>query len=265
MYKCNKCDRKFEKYASLSKHASRTHNIKFEEFYVEYNLNGIWPLCKCGCNQKVKWSYQLKSFRDYCQGHQSRIKNNWGHNRKAIENSAKTRKERFANGMIKTWNDGLTKDTNESVKMCGKLRSLAFTPEIKNEYSNRMKQQRISGIIPTLHGKDHSQWKGGTSSINVLVRARTKLYKEWKYPILCRDGFKCVKCGNGKDLHVHHDKELMSEIIEKHIIDDDPKTFDMKEVIADCVVDYHIKNNVSGITLCRECHGKIHPSLNFSV
>lgn len=26
---------------------------------------------------------------------------------------------------------------------------------------------------------------------------------------------------------------------------------------------YHIKNNVSGITLCKECHNNFHPSLNF--
>ena len=34
-------------------------------------------------------------------------------------------------------------------------------------------------------------------------------------------------------------------------------------MIADAVVDYHINNHVSGITLCGRCHEEKHPSLNF--
>ncbi len=72
------------------------------------------------------------------------------------------------------------------------------------------------------------------------------------------------ECGKNKNLHVHHNKEQMSEIIQKHLVDDmKPKTFEEKEMIADAVVDYHINNHVSGITLCGKCHNEIHPSLNF--
>ena len=39
--------------------------------------------------------------------------------------------------------------------------------------------------------------------------------------------------------------------------------FDRKKEISDKVIQYHIKNNVSGVTLCRDCHNKLHPSLNF--
>jgi hypothetical protein len=227
-------------------------------------MNGVWPLCKCGCGEKVKWTYQLKSFRDYCQGHQSRIKNNWGHNQSAIDKSSETRRKQYATGERHTWNDGLTVSDPRVKNNIDILTEFTRTPEERKVRSERMQRCRLDGTVPTLHGSQHSQWKGGASSINVLVRARAKLYKEWKYPILIRNGFKCVECGSTTKLHVHHDKESMSEIIAKHLVDDmKPKTFEEKEMIADAVVDYHIANHVSGVTLCGKCHEEKHPSLNF--
>ena len=263
-YKCDKCKKSFGKYKSLSRHMSVIHDISSDQFYVDYYLNGVWPLCKCNCNQKVKWSWQLKGFRDYHQGHQARIKNNWGNNPVCLEKSLATRRKRFASGEITTWNNGLTAETDERVAGYGKGVSEAFTNDRRQEYRKRFNRLRDEGKIVPLHGPQHSQWKGGVSEINVLARARAKLYKEWKYPILVRDGFKCIKCGKTQKLHVHHDKESMSEIIAKHIVDGiKPKTFEEKEVITDLVVDYHINNKVSGVTLCGECHNNLHPSLNF--
>lgn len=40
-------------------------------------------------------------------------------------------------------------------------------------------------------------------------------------------------------------------------------SYDVKKRITDKILEYHIKNKVSGITLCKECHNKVHPSLNF--
>lgn len=41
------------------------------------------------------------------------------------------------------------------------------------------------------------------------------------------------------------------------------KTIDEKRKIVNKIVDYHITNNVSGITLCHSCHKIEHPGLNF--
>jgi hypothetical protein len=266
MYKCSKCENiEFDNYTSLSRHMGRTHHIDTGQTYVDYYLNGVWPLCKCGCGEQMKWSYQLKGFRDYTAGHQSRVHNNWGNNPDALQKSLDTRRERFASGEISVWNKGLTVN-DPRVKDNIKKTTLAINsdPEELKRRSELMSLQRKDGTIPDLHGPEHSQWKGGASSINVLVRARVKLYKEWKYPILIRDGFKCIECGKNGNLHVHHNKEQMAEIIQKHLVDDmNPKTFEEKEMIADAVVDYHINNHVSGVTLCGVCHNKIHPSLNF--
>ena len=79
-YKCEKCNIEFSEYDTLRRHTAKKHKINSYQFYVDFYLGGIWPTCKCGCGEKVMWSRQLKGFRDYIAGHQSRIKNNWGNN-----------------------------------------------------------------------------------------------------------------------------------------------------------------------------------------
>jgi len=265
MYICKLCRKEFNNNISLSRHMSKTHHIKCDQFYVDYFLNGEWPLCKCGCGEKVKWARQLKGFRDYIAGHQSRVHNNWGHNKKAIEKSAETRRQQYASGERHVWNEGLTKENDERVKMNGMSTSNGFSKDRKKRYSEIMKRNRLDGTVPTLYKEKSSQWKGGVSEVNNIARSNKRLYNEWKYPILVRDGFKCVECGQvGPSLHIHHDKEKMCEIVKKHVIDEGIEmNFDLKKSIADKIVDYHIVNKVSGITLCGECHEKYHPSLNF--
>ena len=97
-YKCSKCEKSFESYDTLRRHVGRVHKISSVDFRVEYLLDGKHPTCKCGCGQKVKWSHGTKNFREYIQGHQSRVHNNWGHNQSAIEKSAETRRKQFASG-----------------------------------------------------------------------------------------------------------------------------------------------------------------------
>ncbi len=264
-YKCNKCDDVFDSCDGLRRHFGRIHKVSAYQFYVDTNLNGIWPVCKCGCGEKVIWSRQLKGFRNFVAGHQSRIHNNWGHNQKAIDKSSETRRKQFENGERQVWNSGLTKDDDDRLRIQGKNISNNFSKDRKDRYASIMKKNRLNGTVPTLYGSDSSRWKDGTSEINNIARSNKRLYDEWKYPILIRDGFKCVECGNSHKLHIHHDKEKFCEIVEKHMPDQVLITdFDLKKSIAEKIVDYHIKNKVSGITLCDKCHEKYHPSLNFT-
>jgi len=201
--------------------------------------------CKCGCGDTVK--------NEWVRGHVARVHNNYGHNLKAIENSANTRREQYKNGERKVWNDGLTIE-DERVANNGKQVSKAFTQDRKDRYSKIMKKNRLDGTVPTLYGKDSSQWQGGTSPLSARVYASNKLYKEWKYPILKKAGFKCKECGSSKDLHIHHNKEMMNEILKK---------FTGKSNPVKKVVDYHVHNKISGVVLCYKHHKKQHPSLNF--
>ena len=201
--------------------------------------------CKCGCKTVVK--------NEWVRGHVARVHNNWGHNLKAIENSANTRREQYKNGERKVWNDGLTIE-DERVANNGKQVSKAFTQDRKDRYSKIMKKNRLDGTVPTLYGKDSSRWLGGTSPLSARVYASNRLYSDWKFPILKKAEFKCEECGDNKNLHVHHDKERMADILKSFVKDENP---------VEKVVDYHIYSKVSGVVLCKIHHIEQHPSLNF--
>ena len=202
--------------------------------------------CKCGCKTVVK--------NEWVRGHVARVHNNWGHNPKAIKNSAKTRREQYKSGERKVWNDGLTIEDERVKENCKNLVKWNTSNKAKKVKSSNMKKQWKSGNLKVLYGKDSSQWQGGTSPLSARVYASNKLYKEWKYPILKKAGFKCKECGSSKDLHIHHNKEMMNEILKK---------FTGKSNPVKKVVDYHVHNKISGVVLCYKHHKKQHPSLNF--
>lgn len=122
---------------------------------------------------------------------------------------------------------------------------------------------------------NHPGWKGGISAIASLARLNPRLYSGWKYPRLLSSDFRCKKCENKKDLHVHHDKEPFCEILKRvasengwteslyvRSTENSPEVFELKQKISDAVAEYHIKNNVSGIVLCSWCHGLTHEEKN---
>lgn len=261
------CQKDHEKYKDLVSHIKKIHKINDDEYHVKFYMNGIWPTCKCGCGEKVNWYYG--NFRKYSsRGHVSRVENHWGHNPKAIEKSSETRRKQFANGERKMWHDGVPNDDPRKQKLFKSISNSINSnlDEIKRR-SELMSLNRKNGIIPTLYGSDSSRWKGGTSEINNIARASKRLYDEWKYPILIRDGFKCVECSKSDKLHIHHNKEKFCDIVKKHMVDDCDmdNNFELKKSIVEKIIDYHVQNKVSGITLCGECHQKYHPSLNFKI
>lgn len=268
MIKCEIDGKEFANGGVMARYLKKQYQLTYQQYYHKYiSKSDEIPKCKCGCEKEMSWSNI--GYREYAKGHYSRVHNNWGHNPKAIQKSAETRRRQFASGERTMWNKGLTKDIDERVRINGERskKSINSNPNELKRRSELMKINRLNGIIPTFLGPKHSQWIDGRSQVAPMVYADRRLYKEWKYPILVRDGFKCKECGNpGPNLHIHHDKEYMSEIIQKHMIEitvERLKDFEIKRMIVDAVVDYHIKNQISGIALCNECHEKYHPSLNF--
>lgn len=267
MVKCLIDNKEFSNGGVMARHIKDVYEMDYKEYYHKYILKtDDIPRCKCGCGNIPRW--KKSSYSDFLPGHQSRVKNNWGNNPKALARSIETRRIRFASGEITTWNNGLTKETDDRVKQNGIKSSLGINSN-KEEIIRRqdsMRKNRLNGVIPTLYGSDHSNWNGGTSRLRDMIYADMRLYKQWKYPILVRDGFKCVECNKGQNLHIHHDKEKMCEIVKNHLVETTEEMledFKIKRMLADAVVNYHIKNKVSGITLCGKCHEKYHPSLNF--
>lgn len=265
--KCPQCDYTSEKLISLSVHFRKRHGTA-KDLYVQLNCDGKVPVCKCGCGVETHFADITRGFSDFIQGHHSRVHNNWGHNEKALEKSHAATRERYAKGEIETWCKGKTKETDERLAELGRKASAtirANARERKNR-SDKMKVQWQTKNIVTLYGPAHSQWNGGTSSLSAYCHGNRKLYTEWKFPKLQAANFSCSKCGSPKDLCVHHDKEQMADIIRRHAEEfgyEGQDDVGLKSAIAESVAEYHVRNKVSGVVLCYDCHKFEHESLNF--
>lgn len=280
MFICPYCQNSYPSLISLSAHCRKGHKVSSKEFYTKYFLNDVVPKCKCGCDEEPKFLDITRGYRDFIQGHQSRVKNNFV-SEKIQQKSASTRRKMIEDGTWKPfylnetgehWARGLTKETDKRIAKMSQ--SIVKGPE-KEKRSKRMKECRLNGTISTLSGKDHSQWKGGVSPLNTYCRADIDLYSKWKYPKLLKANFQCQSCGSSNDIEVHHDSETMSEIVRKFAQDynwtetfngyleqDNQVLIETKTKISKAVAQYHIDNNISGIVLCKSCHKKVHDKHN---
>ena len=121
--------------------------------------------------------------------------------------------------------------------------------------------ERVALIAEKISGENNYGWKGGVRKLLTEVRNHKNFHKLWRLPIFMRDNFKCMKCGSKEELHVHHNKEPMAKIL--HKLKDkfsgyDPENLSHKKLLAKQIVEHHINNNISGITLCKKCHMRLH-------
>lgn len=102
--------------------------------------------------------------------------------------------------------------------------------------SQREKYTKSYKSNPKNYGKTPWNWQG-KSSEEVRIRHSTK-YKDWRLAVYTKDGFACVGCGDNKghNLQAHH---IMS------FADYPDLRFDVS----------------NGVTLCKQCHAKLHPKL----
>ena len=125
--KCPYCDLYCSTYNGLCKHIFKfkAHkDITPEQLLTDVKYNGVRPKCKCGCGGYTTIQYTGGiHFSDYIRGHWNSVKNNWGHNPKAIENSAKTRREQYKYGNRIQWNKGKTWDETYTEEQQDSLRN----------------------------------------------------------------------------------------------------------------------------------------------
>jgi hypothetical protein len=81
-------------------------------------------------------------------------------------------------------------------------------------------------------GELSPHWKGGTS-LNRKRAVMASALTEWRIAVFVRDNHICQQCGNKGEIHAHHIKAFAEYPDER----------------------FNIEN---GITLCIDCHGKIH-------
>ena len=277
-FQCPLCKLSYDKLISLSVHYRKGHKKTAKDLILALNYNNIEPLCKCGCRTKTNFLDISRGFVDYVVGHSARDNNNWGNNKEALLKSQDVRREMWKNGEIISWSKGLTTETSEILYEKGKRasESMQNNPELLRHLSDRMKEMREKGIIKSPpKGPMNPLWKGGISSLHNYCHANARLYKDWKYPLLKKSNFSCLKCFSTKGLQIHHDKEKFSVIVRKVAFEkgwgeslslqlevNNLELNLLKEQISEAVADYHIQNNISGIVLCYGCHKLLHNNLN---
>jgi len=204
--------------------------------------------CLCGCGESVK--------NKWVRGHHSRVNNI--SKRPDIREKRRERMQEWHNsGEWQPWNKGIS---DERTKKNGKAVADARGDGWRLKASENMKKVRDKYLG---FGEKSPNWKGGTSPLHTLLRANKRLYEEWKVPILKRDGV-CLECDSKNYLQVHHNKISMSSIMKLFVTKDRPAiTWKEKKSAVEKIVQYHIDQKISGITLCKSCHKQKHANLNF--
>jgi len=108
-------------------------------------------------------------------------------------------------------------------------------------------KERVDKMIKSLTGKytgsKASNWKGGSTDLNRLIRGRSE-YRQWVSECMTRDNWTCRTCNKiGGKLQVHH-KESFAALL---------KLYNINTVnqALNCKLLWNVDN---GITLCEECH-----------
>lgn len=227
---CLVCNRQFKNKMALSKHLNMGHHIDGKEYTLVYIHKNINPVCKCGCGESTKYVNKEYRFNDYIHNHHNYDgKSTLGmkvHTKDSIERAMIARK-----------------------KTCLEKYGVDSVMKVK-EFSEKVRRT----------GSNHPAWKGGISKLIARLRGSHQIYKLWVYPILCRDGFKCTKCGiSSNSLCVHHNKEKMCDIFHKFFPKDlHELSFEEEGRILDMIVHYHVDNSIPGISLCEKCHKEEH-------
>jgi hypothetical protein len=150
----------------LEKHAM-SHNMSTETLWLLKNSLKEKPFCQCGCGQHVPWRNWKTGYSNYVRGHNANVETN---DAKKIRLEAL--RQSFSSGKSFGWSKGLTKETDERVKLRGEKtsqgRSQAFAdgkltiwskgktklndPRIKN-YANKLAKKFADGeLIPWAKG-----------------------------------------------------------------------------------------------------------------
>ena len=184
-FNCNQCNKDFNSLKSLQTHNSRIHKISGAQTYVNYNLNGQWPLCKCGCMEKL--NYQGGKFGDYIRGHAAKI-NGGFYSKEGLEKSAETRREQFASGGRIQWNKGVSK-TEVQMKACIEA---AQKPERRKKISEKLTGKKKSPEHVAKIKADRQKYWSDQENRNAqrvrrskymsthLIKHETKLEKEFQ-------------------------------------------------------------------------------------
>ena len=151
--------------------------------------------------------------------------------RKASSTAFKKGEERVVNNPyhfkkgFTPWNKGIPRTQEVKDKLSKMLTGRKLTEEHREKVIKSLKH---------MTGEKSSNWKGGITPVNALIRHSLKM-KEWRKQVFRRDNYTCQSCGvrNGNGKRVY---------LEAHHINPFAKFPELR---------FELSN---GLTLCRLCH-----------
>jgi len=115
------------------------------------------------------------------------------------------------------------------------------------------KECRILGFSKSHKLSGNPNWKGGITPGYKKIQVSDK-YSTWRNDCYKRDSFTCQICGDksGGNLNVHHKKHFKVLINEAKIYNSGVSWYNA------CLSYEPLWDILNGITVCKECHKKIH-------
>ena len=174
MLKCLYCSYQHTFYDSIRRHVGRIHKISSPQFYIDYYLNGIPPVCACGCGELVRW--RAGKFQKWINGHNAVGSNNpmYGknHTEAAKASISKVRKQMFADGELHMWSEGKSVETDPTLQQAAKKIS-------ENKERAQKISKALSGIPKSESHKRNSRIAIKKAWENPDWRARDEERSDW--------------------------------------------------------------------------------------
>ena len=178
------------------------------------------PPCACGCGETVGLTREgrVNTFVH-------------GHSRRGVSPSPEHRRKLSIArmGQPGPWR-GKTIPAAARLKMSAAKKGRSLTPEHRSNIADAQRGRPH----PSIHhpqtaetrlkkslaqrGPLGSNWQGGKSAENDRARASAQ-YAEWRLTVFRRDGFRCVGCGDRRDIHAHHVRPFAIYVELRFVVD----------------------------------------------
>lgn len=152
-------------------------------------------------------------------------------------------------------------DNNKSCKEIGQELNINQSTVRRRMHNLNVRVRTNSEAkIGVLAGDKHPNWKGGVTPLDMLLR---EYFHTNLAPLAAkRDNYTCQICGKTHTIlnvhHIIHFSTIVNEIISEHP-DLNPNNPDDKMILYDIIVhDNRFLDLNNLITLCKDCHIKIH-------